>query len=184
MGDTTNKLGLYLPGGGSQGAHGADETADIDKINDNFKILDALALPQKDNTVPGAFVGQHTTVAGIEYRWDGSAWKVWERTSSVNYASGCSDRNTGTDVSTVTHAGATGLLIVNAKAGTGDIGSSTPILSVPPDYLGKSGEQAVQGTVRTTSGTVDVYFLNGTLVAANTIPANSYIIGTLPYRFI
>jgi hypothetical protein len=41
MTDFTPILNLYLAGGGSESVHGADEAADIDKINDNFLILDA-----------------------------------------------------------------------------------------------------------------------------------------------
>lgn len=40
MGTTTPNLGMYLPGGGSTGTHGADETADVDKINGNFDLID------------------------------------------------------------------------------------------------------------------------------------------------
>lgn len=42
MGTTTDRLGLYLPGGGSASIGGADESADIDQLNQNFqKINDA-----------------------------------------------------------------------------------------------------------------------------------------------
>lgn len=43
MGASTNKLGLYLPGGGSTGTITPDESADIDKINNNMQLLDAAA---------------------------------------------------------------------------------------------------------------------------------------------
>lgn len=42
MGDLTPKLDLYLPGGGSTGTI-PDEPADIDKLNGNFRTLDATA---------------------------------------------------------------------------------------------------------------------------------------------
>lgn len=43
MGQTTSRLGLYLPGGGSTGLITPDEPADIDKINDNMSKIDAEA---------------------------------------------------------------------------------------------------------------------------------------------
>lgn len=36
----TENLNLYLPGGGSLGIGGADENADIDKLNQNFQKID------------------------------------------------------------------------------------------------------------------------------------------------
>lgn len=65
MGDTTPRFGLYRPGGGSENAHGADETADIDKLNDNFdKIDDALGVPTLANTslFPHPYVGARCVV--------------------------------------------------------------------------------------------------------------------------
>lgn len=41
MPGSTTRLSLYKPGGGSSGSYGADESADIDKINDNMDKLDA-----------------------------------------------------------------------------------------------------------------------------------------------
>lgn len=41
MSGSTTRLSLYKPGGGSSGAYGADETADIDKLNDNADKIDA-----------------------------------------------------------------------------------------------------------------------------------------------
>lgn len=47
MGASTPNIALYLPGGGSTGSYGADETADIDKINQNMvKIDTAIGLLQ------------------------------------------------------------------------------------------------------------------------------------------
>ena len=48
MGQTTQKLGLYLPGGGSSGTNLPDEVMDVDRLNDNFKKIDDFA-----KTVPG-----------------------------------------------------------------------------------------------------------------------------------
>lgn len=42
MGAITSRVGLYLPGGGSQSIGGADEPADVDKLNQNFQTLDQL----------------------------------------------------------------------------------------------------------------------------------------------
>lgn len=41
MAGHTNRLNLYLPGGGSTGVYVPDEQADIDKINQDFVTLDA-----------------------------------------------------------------------------------------------------------------------------------------------
>lgn len=41
MPGSTTRLSLYKPGGGSSGAYGADEPADIDRLNENFDKLDA-----------------------------------------------------------------------------------------------------------------------------------------------
>jgi hypothetical protein len=68
---TTDRLGLYLPGGGSSGAYGENETADIDRINGNFVILDDWAEGQEGreavdwNTalLPGAYWGNSATNA-------------------------------------------------------------------------------------------------------------------------
>lgn len=43
MGATTPNLGLYKPGGGSSGLITPDETADIDRLNDNFDVIDGFA---------------------------------------------------------------------------------------------------------------------------------------------
>lgn len=40
MPGATTRLSLYKPGGGSSGAYGADEVADIDRINENMDKLD------------------------------------------------------------------------------------------------------------------------------------------------
>ncbi len=42
MGALTPRAGLYLPGTGSTGLIVPDEVADIDKLNDNFRKIDAL----------------------------------------------------------------------------------------------------------------------------------------------
>jgi hypothetical protein len=41
MPDFTSRLSLYLPGGGADGTITPDETADIDKLNDNFRAIDS-----------------------------------------------------------------------------------------------------------------------------------------------
>lgn len=43
MGSNTPKLGLYKPGGGSTGLNGSDEVVDIDRINQNFDLIDSYA---------------------------------------------------------------------------------------------------------------------------------------------
>lgn len=49
MGDTTPRVGLLRPGGGSTGVHGADEFADIDGLNGNFDLIDAALYPSVPN---------------------------------------------------------------------------------------------------------------------------------------
>lgn len=52
MGDVTPNYGFYLPGGGSTGTHGADETADIDKINANMQLVDTALKALADALAP------------------------------------------------------------------------------------------------------------------------------------
>lgn len=78
MGDLTPRLDLYLPGGGSSGTI-ADEPADIDKLNDNFRRLDgtAGALPVTSTTRPPTpFEGQliYETDTGFMQIWRAGAW--------------------------------------------------------------------------------------------------------------
>lgn len=40
MGTQTTRVKLYMPGGGSSSIGGADETADVDKLNQNSQLLD------------------------------------------------------------------------------------------------------------------------------------------------
>lgn len=57
----TARLGFYLPGGGSQSIGGADESADIDRINQSLQKLDtAVGVPSIPNaSIPAdPFPGQ------------------------------------------------------------------------------------------------------------------------------
>lgn len=79
MAQSTSKLALYKPGGGSYGTNTPDETADIDKLNDNFqKIDDAFGVKVvTSSTRPGSpFTGQqiYETNTKLTYVWSGSAW--------------------------------------------------------------------------------------------------------------
>jgi hypothetical protein len=44
MPGNTPELDLYLPGGGSTGLFGVDETADVDRLNENFQKIDDHAI--------------------------------------------------------------------------------------------------------------------------------------------
>lgn len=82
MGDSTAKLGLYLPGGGSTGSHGADESADIDKINANMQILDGATGFQvvTSTTKPTThYDGMPILVSDAP---DGNKLEVWSDTDS------------------------------------------------------------------------------------------------------
>jgi hypothetical protein len=75
----TTKLALYLPGGGSAGIGGPDETADIDKLNLNFTAIDTAtgAKIVTSSTRPATpFTGQqiYETNTKLSYVWSGSAW--------------------------------------------------------------------------------------------------------------
>lgn len=50
MGAVTPILGLYKPGGGSTGTIVPDETADIDRLNENFDAIDAWAGTVNEKT--------------------------------------------------------------------------------------------------------------------------------------
>lgn len=61
MGEYTNRAGLYLPGGGSTGQITPDEVVDIDKLNDNFRKIDALlgaAIVPTTGDYTGSLVGR------------------------------------------------------------------------------------------------------------------------------
>lgn len=75
----TGKLNLYKPGGGLTGTNTPDETADIDKLNSNFDLIDAAAgfKVVTSSTRPGSpFTGQgiFETDTALAYVWSGSAW--------------------------------------------------------------------------------------------------------------
>lgn len=71
----TTKLNLYLPGGGSTEEITPDEAADIDKLNQNFELL--------DEAVGAAMVTSVTLPASpwdgqIAFEKDTGAMKVWD----------------------------------------------------------------------------------------------------------
>lgn len=78
MGDSTSRLNLYLPGGGSTGLI-PDEVADIDKLNQNFRILDdaiGFKLVTSGTRPASPFLGQpikETDTGDIRY-WNGTDW--------------------------------------------------------------------------------------------------------------
>lgn len=88
MSASTTKIDLYKPGGGSTGTITPDETADIDKLNDNFdKIDDAVgAFVCTSSTRPGTpWDGQiiFETDTNTFKVWNGSAWVTSTITESV-----------------------------------------------------------------------------------------------------
>lgn len=54
MGSNTPRLGLYKPGGGSTGLNGSDEVVDIDRINQNFDLIDSYASATDTKANPTA----------------------------------------------------------------------------------------------------------------------------------
>lgn len=80
MADHTTRLNLYLPGGGSSGTITPDEPVDIDKINDNMKLLDAaigFRVVTTGTRPSDPFIGQpikETDTGDIRY-WDGDSWE-------------------------------------------------------------------------------------------------------------
>ena len=80
MADSTSRLGLYLPGGGSSGLNTPDEVVDIDKINDNMRLIDTGmgALPTTSSTRPAEpFDGQ------LVYETDTRNLRIWLADKSV-----------------------------------------------------------------------------------------------------
>lgn len=94
MGIFTDRLALFLPGGGSQQTITPPDTADIDKLNDNFRTLDAsvgykLCLSTSRPAVP--FLGQHIyeTDTNRRYIWTGELpWKPISPTLALRHGSG------------------------------------------------------------------------------------------------
>lgn len=80
MGANTERAKLYMPGGGSQGLGGDDESADIDKLNENSMLLDKLigarpvASPSASITPSERFDGMlaKETATGQIFVWDAS----------------------------------------------------------------------------------------------------------------
>ena len=83
MGVTTNRLGMYLPGGGSSSIGGADEPLDVDKLNENIqKLDDAVGTPVYTSTTrpvspyPGQIILETDT--GNVMIWDtGRTPAIW-----------------------------------------------------------------------------------------------------------
>lgn len=75
MGQFTPRANLYLPGGGSTGTITPDETADIDKLNDNFRRIDEL-LGAK--VVPSAGVIPPSMDGQLFYSQDDDALYIWD----------------------------------------------------------------------------------------------------------
>jgi hypothetical protein len=77
MGQTTSRANLYLPGGGSTGTNLPDETADIDKLNDNFKKIDAL-LGARNVASAASYSG--TMDGDLVYTRDKNELRVYDAT--------------------------------------------------------------------------------------------------------
>lgn len=73
----TPRMSLYLPGGGSLSIGGADETADIDRLNENFQKIDAvLGSPETTRAaVTDPFDGQIVREGNDSYAWNDSIGK-------------------------------------------------------------------------------------------------------------
>lgn len=105
MGQTTSKLGLYLPGGGSTGVITPDEPADIDKINNNMSKIDADAGVKivTSSTRPampynGMLIYETDTKNTRVWRSSNSTWELVSLPQTVSVANG------GTGATTVAQA--------------------------------------------------------------------------------
>lgn len=99
----TSKLALYLPGGGSSSIGGADETADIDKLNQNFQAIDTAtgAKIVTSSTRPGTpYAGQqiYETNTKLSYVWTGSAWALQSPPVTIFVQSGTPTANAAGDL--------------------------------------------------------------------------------------
>ena len=99
----TSKLALYKPGGGSYGTNTPDETADIDKLNDNFNKIDAAVGTSvvTSSTRPASpFTGQqiYETNTKLTYVWSGSAWLLVTPPVTIFVQSGTPTANAVNDL--------------------------------------------------------------------------------------
>lgn len=93
MPNYTSKLDLYLPGGGSSSIGGADETADIDKLNLNFEAIDdavGTTIVTSSTRPSTPFTGQqiYETNTKLTYVWSGSAWVLQSAPVTIFVQSG------------------------------------------------------------------------------------------------
>jgi hypothetical protein len=127
MGDTTTRRGFYQPGGGSQGIHGDDESADIDRINQTIGVLDTITGAPVLGSVsafPSPLLGDHCIVAGVEYRYEGgpSGWVPWLIPQiGISYPNGyLGDYDTAANATLKTGGSFAGKMVtlsINAKIG-------------------------------------------------------------------
>lgn len=90
----TTFLNLYLPGGGSSGTNTPDEVADIDRLNQNFSLLDDFAslsdsrldkLELPNGTQLSRQSGYNTPTAEAPLPWDNSIFDAgdWSHSSGT-----------------------------------------------------------------------------------------------------
>ena len=99
----TSKLNLYKPGGGSTGLNTPDETADIDKLNGNFDIIDSkigTAVVTSSTRPSAPFAGQqiYETNTKLTYVWSGSAWVLQSAPVTIFVQSGTPTANATGDL--------------------------------------------------------------------------------------
>lgn len=145
-------LNLYKPGGGSTGLITPDEVVDVDRLNQDFDIIDTFAAGwgQAANRNhqfygPAAALG---AVAGMKlgdeyqetdgdkrvFRYDGATWKLWDQTETTWACTITAGAGTGTPTIVAKYRIAGGLLHFRVKITlTGANFGSAPSLSLPAD---------------------------------------------------
>lgn len=99
----TSKLALYKPGGGSTGLNTPDETADIDKLNGNFDVIDSkigVTVCTSSTRPASPFTGQpiYETNTKLSYVWSGSAWVLQSPPVTIFVQSGTPTANAANDL--------------------------------------------------------------------------------------
>lgn len=110
----TPRLNLYQPGGGTEGTHGPDEQADIDRINDDFLIVDgAVGAPTATSGTRPA-----TPYDGeLIYESDTKNIKVFSTSDGTWHSPSSSARGLGADYVVTTPAALHALTAGGALAG-------------------------------------------------------------------
>lgn len=135
MGDFTTRRGFYRPGSGPFGAHGDDESADIDRISDSFSRLDQLTgapILASVGAYPNPLKGDRCIVGDVEYRYNGSIWRAWD-SEWITTTAGWNNIGFQTDNTPQFryHAGAVGMRVYSTNLVTNAGGGGALLLTVP-----------------------------------------------------